>query len=148
MHTLILPPPRNRAHVADYARAVNACLTAAGTSRYLNLSIRIPIYVPPAATVPFLHASSQPNLQASENELIATWEMWDVIRTICGYHPRLSLSKFCNSWSVVSCDLDVLPAVSVGFGCSPSFLVKAPPPMGSGTDPTHISSSELIRRKC
>lgn len=90
MHTLVLPPPRNRAHVADYARAVNSCLSATGTSQHLNLSIRIPIYVPPAATLPFL---SQSNLQASENELIATWEMWDTIRTICGYHPRLSLSK-------------------------------------------------------
>lgn len=23
----------------------------------------------------------------------ATWEIWDVIRTMCGYNPRLSLSE-------------------------------------------------------
>lgn len=26
----------------------------------------------------------------------STWEMWDTIRTMCGYHPRLSLSTLAN----------------------------------------------------
>jgi protein arginine N-methyltransferase 5 len=135
MHTMILPPPRNRAHVADYARAVNACLTSSGTSQYLNLSIRIPIYVPPAATAASLHASGVPesnqthssqvqkDLHATENELIATWEMWDTIRTICGYNHRLSLtldlaaplpsaSRLLSRWVAEPTRLIFLPATS------------------------------------
>lgn len=27
--------------------------------------------------------------------LNATWEMWDLIRSICDYNPRLTLSKAC-----------------------------------------------------
>ena len=27
----------------------------------------------------------------------ATWELWDAIRSICEYHPRLSLSAFSIS---------------------------------------------------
>ncbi|KDQ14318.1 hypothetical protein BOTBODRAFT_55479 [Botryobasidium botryosum FD-172 SS1] len=46
---LILPPPRNRAHVTDYGRAVSACLKNTGLSQYMQLSVRIPIYVPSEA---------------------------------------------------------------------------------------------------
>lgn len=27
----------------------------------------------------------------------STWEMWDCIRSLCGYHPRLSVSKYSNA---------------------------------------------------
>lgn len=30
---------------------------------------------------------------APENEVNASWEMWDVIRSICDYNTRLTLSK-------------------------------------------------------
>jgi len=26
----------------------------------------------------------------------STWEMWDCIRTLCGYHPRLSVSEYSS----------------------------------------------------
>lgn len=26
----------------------------------------------------------------------STWEMWDTIRSLCGYHPRLSISKLSS----------------------------------------------------
>ncbi|KAA1467478.1 PRMT5-domain-containing protein [Dentipellis sp. KUC8613] len=32
-----------------------------------------------------------PSTRASEAELNATWEMWDIIRSICDYNPRLTL---------------------------------------------------------
>ena len=35
IHTLVLPPPRNRKHIADYARAINAALDC---SMYLQVS--------------------------------------------------------------------------------------------------------------
>ncbi|KAF8340642.1 PRMT5 arginine-N-methyltransferase-domain-containing protein [Cantharellus anzutake] len=109
IHTVILPPPRNRAHVTDYARAVNACLIAAtGGSLYTHLSIRIPVYVPSITPLgnnsPCLQATSLPSASSLNSfgsipgpsipdaDLNATWEMWDTIRTICDYSPRLSLT--------------------------------------------------------
>ncbi len=43
--TLILPPPRDRAHVASYARALNAAIDHIGSSQ-LWFSIRMPLYDP------------------------------------------------------------------------------------------------------
>ena len=37
--------------------------------------------------------SSKPP-RAPEEQLNATWEMWDIIRSICDYHPRLGLGEF------------------------------------------------------
>ncbi|KII89931.1 hypothetical protein PLICRDRAFT_40111 [Plicaturopsis crispa FD-325 SS-3] len=122
--SVMLPPPRNRAHVASYARAVNACLKK---TSMMELSIRLPIYDPsvfqskpsprdsfmdtdsPAsssssaslrfssASKPKLSLSESSSLkskspQAPEGELNATWEMWDVIRSVCDYSPRLTLT--------------------------------------------------------
>src|SRR5438445_10526861 len=39
--TGILPPPRNREHVASYARTVNACLAK---FQFVSLSVRLSIY--------------------------------------------------------------------------------------------------------
>jgi len=114
--TAILPPPRNRDHVASYARIVNACLSKAP---YINLSVRLPIYNPsvfhPQSPISAFHpaspsgalspsrSSSTPSLVVSESEhvtpnsggsLNATWEMWDVIRSMCDYNTRLSLSMY------------------------------------------------------
>jgi len=95
---VVLPPPRNRQHVADYARAVNACLKA--TTAYLHISVRIPIYDPRSASPNSLAQQTAPenvplsvHARAPDGDLSTTWEMWDVIRSICGYSPRLSLGQ-------------------------------------------------------
>lgn len=112
--SVILPPPRNRSHVASYARAVNECIK---NMPYINVSIRIPIYDPsifhprsssisssvsspanlmpstPRIEIPSDSLESPKASRAPEGELNATWEMWDVVRSICDYHPRLTLSK-------------------------------------------------------
>jgi len=116
VHTAILPPPRNRDHVASYARIVNSCLNK---SPYIYLSIRLPIYNPssvfhPGSPIsafqpssssgvssPNARTMSTPALVISESEQVpstsggslnATWEMWDVIRSMCDYNSRLTLS--------------------------------------------------------
>lgn len=116
IHTAILPPPRNRDHVASYARIVNSCLNK---SPYIYLSVRLPIYNPssvfhPGSPISVFHPSSSsgvslpnsgtistPALVISESEQVpstsggsvnATWEMWDVIRSMCDYNSRLTLS--------------------------------------------------------
>jgi hypothetical protein len=44
----------------------------------------------PLIVIPERDERFRPGLKG---ELSATWEMWDVIRTICDYSPRLTLSK-------------------------------------------------------
>lgn len=114
MQTVILPPPRNRDHVVDYARAVKSCLDHSGISQFTHLSIRLPIYLPSAASIAASNSfrssnSSIPSPRSitsfassslaasslSEVELNATWEMWDTIRSLCEYNHRLSLSQYC-----------------------------------------------------
>jgi len=95
---VVLPPPRNRQHVADYARSINACLKS--TTAYLHISVRMPIYDPRSASPDTLSKEDPPenvplsvHARAPDGDLSTTWEMWDVIRSICGYSPRLSLGK-------------------------------------------------------
>ncbi|KAI0956054.1 hypothetical protein AcV7_006562 [Taiwanofungus camphoratus] len=89
----ILPSPRNRVHIASYARTVNACLNSIP---YIQLSVRIPIYDPevlrlsPSLTTSTATESCSPLL--SDEPSIATWEMWDTIRSICDYNSRLTLT--------------------------------------------------------
>ncbi|KAG6917003.1 hypothetical protein DXG01_004268 [Tephrocybe rancida] len=116
VRSAILPAPRNRDHVASYARIVNACLK---NTPYINLSIRLPIYdpsvlkpssplLPLSASDPFLipeasgskpaprlivpGSSSEKLSTTPESELNATWEMWDLIRSMCDYNTRLTLT--------------------------------------------------------
>ena len=109
----VLPPPRNRTHVPSYARAIRACLDKIP---YMHLSVRVPVYDPtvfqlvtPTPRPPSPSPSISPSSIASgistassksmsfphttEEEFNGTWEMWDVIRTICENDPRLSLSE-------------------------------------------------------
>ncbi|KAG6827203.1 hypothetical protein H0H92_012808 [Tricholoma furcatifolium] len=124
IHSVILPAPRNRQHVASYARIVNACLK---NMPYVHLSIRLPIYSPsvlsaanapsptsllspdsvstsPPTSATLSASGSGPRLvvpqsnssaklsTAPEGELNATWEMWDLIRSMCDYNTRLTLT--------------------------------------------------------
>lgn len=109
VHTAILPPPRNRDNVASYARVINAALHSVP---YMQLSVRLLIYDPsmiqlgqtptdsgfgeassPISSVTAALVDDQPS--------IATWEMWDAIRSICEYHPRLTLGGCCWLLSTV-----------------------------------------------
>lgn len=93
--TVILPPPQHREYLASYARAVNAALTRFATSR-IELSIRIPVYDPRTKSNSILDAPSVMEL------LSLSWETWDLIRLVCDYHPRLSLSKSFSHQSRIS----------------------------------------------
>lgn len=120
VHTAILPPPRNRDHVASYARIVNSCLSK---SPYIYLSIRLPIYNPssvfhpgspisafhPSSSSPNVGTTSAPAVVISQSEQVpstsggslnATWEMWDVIRSMCDYNARLTLSNAKSPFSL------------------------------------------------
>ncbi|KJA22882.1 hypothetical protein HYPSUDRAFT_66634 [Hypholoma sublateritium FD-334 SS-4] len=125
IQTAIVPAPRNRDHVASYARIINACLEKCP---YINLSIRLPIYNPsvfqPVLPITSQHiplptsllspkGNSAPSLVISTSDeapadsgasVNATWEIWDVIRSMCDYNPRLTLT------------LDLSPALPTTLG--------------------------------
>ncbi|KAF8515395.1 PRMT5-domain-containing protein [Hysterangium stoloniferum] len=89
LYTVILPPPKNRAHVGSYGRAVNAALLATAN---IQLSICIPLYSRSSSSI---HPSSG-GAAVLDHDFSDAWEMWDSIRTICSYHPRLSLTLDCS----------------------------------------------------
>ena len=107
----VLPPPRNRNHVPSYARAIHACLDKIP---YMHFSVRVPVYDPavfqPVMVTPrpaspssiasggSTTSSKSPGFpQTTEEEFNGTWEMWDVIRTICESNPRLTISEVVRS---------------------------------------------------
>ncbi|KIY72379.1 PRMT5-domain-containing protein [Cylindrobasidium torrendii FP15055 ss-10] len=81
MHTAIVPAPQanNRTQAAAFARALHSALLSFPG---LHLAVRVPIYYYPT------HDFHQP------------WQTWDLLRSMCEYHPRLS----------VALDLSPLPA--------------------------------------
>ncbi|KZS92654.1 PRMT5-domain-containing protein [Sistotremastrum niveocremeum HHB9708] len=87
---VILPPPRNREHVASYARAVNAALGSLGYTSKIQLSIRMPVYYPSVA--PKISSETVSLVPPSEKDIGTSWEIWDSIRSICDSNPRLSIS--------------------------------------------------------
>jgi len=115
IQTVILPPPSNRSQIATYGRVINACLAR---TPYMQFSIRLPIYNPsifqanscqtftqhgiptlnpfvspiPSTPIRSTETRAVPSTRASEADMNATWEMWDVIRSICAYNPRLTLT--------------------------------------------------------
>ena len=119
IHTVILPAPRTRGHVASYARAINTCLKA---NPYLVLSVRIPIYDPEMIQLP----SDPPGTVTGaslkfvdDQPSIATWEMWDAIRTICDYNTRLTLSAYGSSCGFVVREKLTLEWVDIALDMSP-----------------------------
>ncbi|KAF9046951.1 PRMT5-domain-containing protein [Hymenopellis radicata] len=72
LHIAVLPAPQpsNRAHAPAFARSLHAALSASAT---LQLAVRIPIYHP-------------------GNDFHQPWQTWDLLRTMCEYHPRLSVA--------------------------------------------------------
>ncbi|KZO90669.1 PRMT5-domain-containing protein [Calocera viscosa TUFC12733] len=107
VRTVVLPPPRNRANVADYARAINAILNDTSFGSYMQLAVRIPVSevehrggspsgLGPGRTLAESPGIKSPQIVVSPNAgeeggLDSAWEMWDVIRTVCGYNSRLSI---------------------------------------------------------
>ncbi|GAA5858595.1 hypothetical protein JCM1840_001275 [Sporobolomyces johnsonii] len=89
--TIILPPPRleNREYLADYARAINGALAS---SWHINISIRLPIAEYTAAELAARPGTPAFNALSPDKDRCETWELWNTLRGLCSYSPRLSLT--------------------------------------------------------
>jgi protein arginine N-methyltransferase 5 len=122
IHTVVIPPPRSRVHASSYARAI-----AAGLSKYpyLQIALRIPVYHPAAlrsSSPRTSHADGSIGVQisppenipgyASDEELNASWDLWDVVRTICDYNQRLCIGMMYSYFRLHS-DAELLPVLDL-----------------------------------
>jgi type II protein arginine methyltransferase len=139
--------------VGSYARAINAALVA---NPYMHFSLRLPIYnpavfqakppaspspsVPPSPAFTSSTTSSASVLstvaKAQEEDLNGNWEMWDLIRTICDYHPRLTLSKYT---------LSRVPCARVDLDRHAISALDLTPPLPSGAGILSRWAAEPLR---
>ena len=127
--TVVVPPPVDRAHAVSYGRAIRTCLEGSVFMHIaVRLPLYDPAVFTTSQRTPSLDSSFSPStansmtgspgfmtvpgspmpamtrpraftLKASESEYSGTWEMWDSIRSACGYHQRLHLGKHCiHDW--------------------------------------------------
>ncbi|EGG06465.1 uncharacterized protein MELLADRAFT_116545 [Melampsora larici-populina 98AG31] len=107
---LILPTLRHRNFITDYARGINATL---GLSSTIQFSVVVPISSPTA------------------------WEDWHTLYTLCGHHPRLSItlemSGFSNThsnvgrWAAEPISFIWMPATTFISNANIKFLEKKIP---------------------
>ncbi|KDN44206.1 hypothetical protein RSAG8_05679, partial [Rhizoctonia solani AG-8 WAC10335] len=84
---VVLPSPRRGQEVTTYARAINDCLSSSAVSPYMTLSIRIPV-----CDIPPEDGAAAKGVNDHEDELSATWQMWNTIRMVCGPTQRVSVA--------------------------------------------------------
>lgn len=101
---IIIPGPRQcnsgssaSDGIARYARAIQEALAVAG---YIQMAIHMPMYHHTdkhAVTLlgdlaPFAREAYQARRSDEDNELFGAWDAWNVIRSVCKYHSRLSVA--------------------------------------------------------
>ena len=172
VQTVIFPPPRNRSQIAAYGRAVNSCLARIP---YMQFSIRLPIYDPsifqsgsptrstsgvprdqfsstsPSSlpSTPIRSTESRaPSTKASEAELNATWEMWDAIRSICAYNPRLTLSALLLMRFASRIVPDYPSLYSLGPHATSAVSTGRLESLGCGAHQTFIHPGVIFHCKC
>ncbi|CAE6461671.1 unnamed protein product [Rhizoctonia solani] len=96
---VVLPPPRRGQEVTTYARAISDCLSSSTVSPYMSLSIRIPV-----CDIPPEDGSAAKGVSDHEDELSATWQIWNTIKMVCGPTSRVSVA------------LDLTPALPASLG--------------------------------
>ncbi|KAK9480904.1 PRMT5 arginine-N-methyltransferase-domain-containing protein [Lipomyces japonicus] len=74
---VVVPGPKRRSNVAQYAQALNSALTAVP---YVNIVVHLAM----------TESSEEENLPSSIDSF-SIWEIWNTVRTICDYSSRLTV---------------------------------------------------------
>ncbi|ODQ52096.1 Skb1 methyltransferase [Saitoella complicata NRRL Y-17804] len=85
---IVIPPPKRRTDLVRYAQAVN---TALSMSAYLQVSIHMLMCEDPPEDVPMGEAHNEDG-SGDRYDALSMWDLWNTIRTVCGYNARLSLA--------------------------------------------------------
>lgn len=96
--------PERRPFLADYARAVRACLTGvagdtAPAGAWMTVSVSLPVSSPHLLSTILAREAQRLNgsvaipaaayLRTNDNW---AWDTWETLQTLCGYHPRLRVA--------------------------------------------------------
>ncbi|OLL25799.1 Protein arginine N-methyltransferase skb1 [Neolecta irregularis DAH-3] len=79
---IILPAPKRRHRIVQYAQALKSAL---GCSTHAQVSVHLPISEEDFQSSPTLEKTIQ-------SDPLSLWEVWNTIRSVCDYHPRLSVA--------------------------------------------------------
>ena len=90
LRALVIPPPNGgRSGVANLARCLSAALLAAPT---LQLWLRLPVVDLPGRVPLSSFAADETSVELPSEDETDPWEVWNVIRTMCGEHPNLGVA--------------------------------------------------------
>lgn len=90
LKALIIPSPNGGAQgVANLARCISAALAAAPS---LRLWVRLPVVEPPGKVPPISFDGDDADIQLPSEKDMEPWEIWNVLRTMCGEHPNLGVA--------------------------------------------------------
>ena len=144
--TIVVPPPKleNREYLADYARAINGALASSwhinvshtplscsdgrhsetdpgATTTLMQISIRLPIAEYSPAELAARPGTPAFAAVTGDSDRCETWELWNTLRGLCGYSPRLTLSAFLSRLSRTGF---VSSADSLFAAASPRFNLR------------------------
>ena len=83
VNNIVVTSPRRRANIAQYAHAVASVLM---TSPYIQFHIDLPLAEDEGA-------NADTGSYSHTYDSYAMWDLWNTVRSVCKYNPRLSLSS-------------------------------------------------------
>lgn len=103
VRSIIIPGPRQDASIdggnqslAQYSRAVEEALTVGSRLTFL---IHMPLYREPGfesqgTSISSLDAKTPTKTESKEIDLLAAWDSWHHVRSVCNYNTRLFVGTF------------------------------------------------------
>lgn len=90
LRALVVPPPNGgKTGVANLARCLSAALLSAPT---LQLWLRLPVVEMPGTVPPLTFSNDDTPVSLPTDDEMQPWEVWNVIRSLCGEHPNLGVA--------------------------------------------------------
>lgn len=90
LRALVVPPPNGgKTGVANLARCLSAALLSAPT---LQLWLRLPVVDLPSTMPALAFSNDDTPVPLPSDDEMEPWEVWNVIRSLCGEHPNLGVA--------------------------------------------------------
>lgn len=86
VNNIVIAGPRRPANIAQYAQAIASVLA---TNMYIQFHIDLPFTGEEDAKV-------DPGSHGKNSDSFVVWDLWNTIRSVCRYNPRLTLSSYTS----------------------------------------------------